>query len=66
MDECASVLLGFPPDKELADDEQYDKAVKAHVQRVSRLMKDQAVLVSANAGELLEVSLTLITIGCSC
>lgn len=56
MDECASVLLGFPPDQDLADDEQYDKAVKAHIQRVGRLLKEQPALVSANADQLLDVS----------
>lgn len=56
MDQCASVLLAFPPDQELADDEQYDKAVKAHVQRLGRLLKEQAAVLSANAGLLLDVS----------
>ncbi|KAI1748052.1 cop9 subunit [Xylaria castorea] len=42
MDQCASVLLAFPPQSGLADDETYHKAASTHIQRLSRMLKERA------------------------
>ncbi len=52
MDKCASILVSFPPDDEL-DDEQYHKAAKQHVQTLDKLTKDRTL--SPFAAQLLEV-----------
>jgi len=56
MDHCAYVLLAFPGDIEPTDNELYHKAVRQHVQKVERLMKENAANFSNLAGQLLEVS----------
>ena len=55
MDQCASALLSFPPDGNV-DEVAYDKAARAHVQRLSQLLKEKSSLLNRSANDLLEVS----------
>ncbi|KAK3325652.1 hypothetical protein B0H66DRAFT_529678 [Apodospora peruviana] len=55
MDHCASVLLAFPPASELADNEQYHKAVRLHIQKVEKLMAENGPAFPAYAENLLGV-----------
>ncbi|KAI0855558.1 cop9 subunit [Xylaria cubensis] len=68
MDQCASVLLAFPPQSGLVDDETYHKAVSAHIQRLSRMLKERArdlVVYSASLFDIVDAavnSLSYLTI----
>ena len=55
MEQCASVLLSFPPDQKLSD-EQYHKAARQHVQALDRLIQERVILPYAE--RLLEVCIT--------
>jgi hypothetical protein len=58
MDKCASVLLSFPPagdEAAISSNEQYDRAVKAHLTRLNKFFKHQAGLLTAHASALLQV-----------
>ncbi|KAI0479741.1 cop9 subunit [Xylaria cf. heliscus] len=55
MDQCASVLLAFPPRSNLADNETYHKAASAHIQRLSRMLKERAKDIVAYSASLFEV-----------
>lgn len=56
MDHVASVLLAFPGNENLADNEIYNAAAVAHVQRLNQLKKDAGELLAAHATQLLQVS----------
>lgn len=58
MDHCASVLLAFPETKEPSDNEHYHKAVRQHVLKVEKLMKENASTFGSLAAQLLEVCST--------
>ncbi|KAK3685669.1 hypothetical protein B0T22DRAFT_225883 [Podospora appendiculata] len=54
MDHCASVLLAFPPSSPLTNNDQYHRAAVAHVQRVDKMIKDNAASFNGYANQLLE------------
>jgi hypothetical protein len=59
MDRLASVLLAFPPQGDettASSNEQYDRAIKAHLTALAKLGKEQQ-LVAAHAHTLLQVRL---------
>ncbi|KAI1737552.1 cop9 subunit [Xylaria scruposa] len=55
MDQCASVLLAFPPQSGLVDNETYHQAVSTHIQRLSRVLKEQAKDLVVHSASLLDV-----------
>ncbi|RYC61375.1 hypothetical protein CHU98_g4830 [Xylaria longipes] len=55
MDQCASVLLAFPPQSGLADDETYHKAASTHIQRLSRMLKERAKDLVVYSASLFDV-----------
>ncbi|KAM7217848.1 COP9 signalosome complex subunit 3 [Rhypophila decipiens] len=55
MDHCASVLLAFPHTSELADNEDYDKAARIHVQKVDKLIKENGGNFPIFAEQLLDI-----------
>ncbi|KAI0472556.1 hypothetical protein GGR56DRAFT_570275 [Xylariaceae sp. FL0804] len=55
MDQLASVLLAFPPDEHLADDQAYDKATRTHVGRLAKLLKEQNRDLATHGAELLKL-----------
>ncbi|KAI1349107.1 cop9 subunit [Xylaria sp. FL0043] len=55
MDQCASALLAFPPQGDLADNEAYHKAALAHIQRVTKMIKEQNKDLVTYSAELLNV-----------
>jgi hypothetical protein len=63
MDQVASTLLAFPPSEGFQqvfnDDQAYDAAAKAHVQRLDKLMKDKAGHLASHSAQMLQVRHTL-------
>lgn len=56
MDHCASVLLAFPTEEaSTADNEKYNKAVKAHISNINSLFKERSAVIGDNAYKLLDV-----------
>ncbi|KAI0550046.1 cop9 subunit [Xylaria curta] len=55
MDQCASVLLAFPPQSGLVDNETYHQAASTHMQRLSRLLKERAKDLVVYSASLFDV-----------
>lgn len=55
MDHCASVLLAFPTEEALKDNEAYDKAVKAHISNTNLLFKERSAVIGDHAYKLLDL-----------
>ncbi|KAI1126764.1 hypothetical protein F5Y10DRAFT_206396 [Nemania abortiva] len=55
MDQCASTLLAFPPQLNLADNEAYHRAAVLHTQRLFRMLKERARDLVAYSNELFTV-----------
>ena len=55
MDQLAPVLLAFPPENRLIDNDGYDKAVKTHLGRLTKLLKDNHADLVLHGPQLLEV-----------
>ncbi|KAH8840702.1 hypothetical protein MCOR27_005426 [Pyricularia oryzae] len=56
MDHCASVLLAFPTEEaSTADNEKYNKAVKAHISNINSLFKERSAVIGDNAYKLLDL-----------
>ncbi|KAI5926982.1 hypothetical protein F4810DRAFT_651657 [Camillea tinctor] len=55
MDQLAPVLLAFPPENPTDDNDTYDKAVKAHLNRLTKLLKDNNADLILHGPQLLEL-----------
>ncbi|KAH9999768.1 hypothetical protein F4779DRAFT_605114 [Xylariaceae sp. FL0662B] len=55
MDQYASTLLAFPPEAHHVDNETYDKVVKSHLTKLSKLLKDRSADLIAHGPQLLEL-----------
>lgn len=55
MDQIASVLLSFPPNEELRENDQYNAAAKTHVRQLNQLRQNEGALLAAHAHKLLQV-----------
>ncbi|KAI1419704.1 cop9 subunit [Xylaria sp. FL1777] len=56
MDQCVSALLAFPPPQsDVADNETYHKAALLHVQRLTKMIREQAQDLVAYSPEILNV-----------
>ncbi|KAI0601248.1 hypothetical protein F4775DRAFT_437940 [Biscogniauxia sp. FL1348] len=55
MDQLAPVLLAFPPENRLIDNDGYDKAVKIHLSRLTKLLKDNHADLVLHGSQLLEL-----------
>ncbi|RYP55368.1 hypothetical protein DL768_000123 [Monosporascus sp. mg162] len=55
MDQYAAVLLSFPPEDTPPDLESYDKAVKNHLNQVTRILKDRSADLITYGPQILEL-----------
>ncbi|TGJ78913.1 hypothetical protein E0Z10_g9845 [Xylaria hypoxylon] len=55
MDQHASTLLAFPPQDDSVDNETYHKAAVAHVQRISKMIKERSRDLVVFSAELFNV-----------
>lgn len=56
MEEATSILLGFPPQVDLSNDEFYDQAVNLHIKQIEQLLSSKKTTVSGeDAVRLLKV-----------
>ncbi|KAI0134185.1 hypothetical protein BJ170DRAFT_189069 [Xylariales sp. AK1849] len=54
MDHCAAICLAFPPEPPF-DDSVYDKAVKAQLVKLTKLLKEPSQPLKANGNDLLQL-----------
>ncbi|KAI0019351.1 hypothetical protein F4780DRAFT_747309 [Xylariomycetidae sp. FL0641] len=55
MDHCASTLMAFPPPGGFTTDEAYEKAAKAHVTTICKLLREQGALLQEVGPQLLDL-----------
>ncbi|KAI1502784.1 hypothetical protein F5X99DRAFT_377370 [Biscogniauxia marginata] len=55
MDRYAPILLAFPPEDQFIDNDGYDKAVKTHLGRLTRILKEDSADLALNGPQLLEL-----------
>lgn len=54
-----SVLLGFPPARPFATDDDYDNAVNIHLQQIDRLFSKETATIASEGINILGVRLQI-------
>ncbi|POS74600.1 hypothetical protein DHEL01_v207007 [Diaporthe helianthi] len=55
MDNAASILLGFPPSRPFATDDDYDIAVHSHLYRIDELFSKDTATIAQHGFEILQL-----------